>query len=176
MATTKRKPARAKRAARQPAAAGKGERLARTEIALRAGIDRETVTKYLRMPGAPAADHGGRYSYRDALAWIEKKAPRAMGGGENLGKLREQGLKLKNELASLDLAIRRSEFVEKRRIQPAVLAFCKQLTDDLRAKFEYELPGKYDGRSVAEKRQLNAEAIDWVLTRLKAGAAPIAEA
>lgn len=154
-------------------ASGVGDWLPLSQIALRAKIDRETVTKYMRMEGAPAPDDARRYNYRAALAWIEKHAPRVAGNSTELNELRKTQLRIKNEIAEIDLKVKRGQFFDKREIEPAILKFNTQLTADLQAKFEQELPTKYAGKSVAEIQQLNAAAVDWVLTRLKDGQKPI---
>jgi hypothetical protein len=154
-------------------ASGVGDWLPMSQIAMRAKIDRETVTKYLRMEGAPKPDEMRRFNYREALAWIEKNAPRAAGNSAELNELKKTQLRIKNEIAEIDLKVKRGQFFDKREIEPAILKFNTQLTQDLQAKFELELPTKYAGKTVAEIQQMNAAAVDWVLNRLKEGQQPI---
>lgn len=150
-----------------------GDRLTRTQIALRAKIDRETVSKYLAMDGAPKPDGQMRYSYKAALAWIEKNAPRLASSSDEMRKIKESILRMEAEDMAIDLAVKRGRYVDKVTIEPTIAAFMAQLTDDMRTKFEQELPPKYERMTTVERQQSNAAAIDWVLTRIKSGAAPI---
>jgi hypothetical protein len=74
---------------------------------------------------------------------------------------------------AIDLSVKRGQFVDKKSIEPVIASFMAALTDDLRAKFEGELPQKYEGKTAAERAKLNADGIDYVLGRLKSGARPL---
>jgi hypothetical protein len=125
------------------------------------------------MDGAPAADAKKRHDFRAAKDWIEKNAARISAGTEEMKRIKESIVRMEAEDMALDLAEKRGRLVDKKKIEPAIAAFCSQLTEDLRNKFEFELPPKYEGLDRAARGKLNADAIDWVLTRLKNGAAPL---
>lgn len=167
-----RKPAKVKRLGRRHAARV-GDRLTRSQIAERARIDRGTVSKYLAMEGAPRPDKQIRYSYRAAMDWIDRQAPRIASNSEEMRKIKESKLRMEAEDMAIDLAVKRGQYVDKATIEPAIATFMAQLTDDLRTKFEQELPPKYEGRKTIERQQLNAAAIDWVLLRIKTGTEPL---
>jgi hypothetical protein len=145
-----------------------GDRLSRSQMALRAHMDRGTLAKYLAMEGAPKPDERELFSYTEVMAWIQRNAP-TLASSEELRKLKESILRMEADDKAIDLAVKRGRLVDKMKIVPAVAAFNTQLTDDLRTKFEMELPPKYEGKSRIERQQMNADAIDWVLRRLKAG-------
>lgn len=153
-----------------------GDRLNRTQLSERLGFDRKTVSKYLAQDGAPKPDSKMRFSVEEVRKWIEKIAPRIPSNSEEYKNLKLAMLKMDAEEKALDLAERKKELVPKKDIEPTIAAFMSQLTTDLQAKFEHELPPKYEGKTTIEREQLNAAGIDWVLSRLKAGIKPIANA
>lgn len=149
-----------------------GDRLTRTQIARRGKLDRDTVSKYLAMEGAPKPDKQMRYDFRAAMAWIERNAPR-IASSEEMKKIKDSMVRMEAEDMAIDLAVKRGAYVDKKTIEPTIAAFMAQLTDDMRTKFEQELPPKYDRMTTVERMQANAAAVDWVLLRIKSGAAPI---
>ncbi len=155
--------------------AGKGEWLTRSQIALRAGIDREGVSRYLGMEGAPKPNKKMMFHFKTAVEWIKKNAPRLGTSGEEMRSINLTIKRLDAEEKALDLAVKKGEFVEKKTIAPTVAAFMGQLTADLMSEFEQRLAPKYAGKTAIECQQMNAAAIDWVLKRLKAGASPITQ-
>lgn len=153
--------------------AGEGKRLTRSQIALRSGINRETVSQYLARDGAPKPDGDMRYDYDSALAFIKANAPKVGQQSPEMAQMREALLRIQLEKEQIELAVQRGRYVDKTKIVPAIAGFNTQLTDDLRMKFESELPPKYEGKNRVERQQMNADAIDWVLRRLKAGQRPL---
>jgi hypothetical protein len=147
--------------------------MSRSQIALRAGIDRETVTKYLAQPGAPQPNAKNLYEYHITVEWIRSMAPKLNAGSDEMKAIKLAMAKMQREDFEIDLNVKRGLYVEKKAIEPTIAAFMAQLTDDLRNKFEQELPGKYEAKSTVERAKINADAIDFVLTRMKTGAAPI---
>ncbi len=153
-----------------------GKRMTRTQISAFMPIDFRTLGRNLALPDAPRPDEHMRWDYEDVRAWCLKvktdgrhAAPTATKGSE----LREKLLEAELEAKAFDLGVKRGQFIERTQIKPAVTAFNTQLTDDLRAKFEFELPSKYAGKNLIECQQLNVAAIDYVLRRLKEGQAPV---
>lgn len=149
-----------------------GDWLTRTQIAFRAKVDRATVTKYLDLPGAPEPDDRGRFSYRQTIGWMERNATTSA-GSPKMREHREAIARIEAETKAFDLGVKRGEFVERTKIAPAIAAFMAALTADLQAKFERELPAKYEGKTLAERAALNASGVDFVLRRLKNGARPL---
>ncbi len=151
-----------------------GERLTRSGIAKRGHLDSVTVAKYLEMEGAPQPDERRRYDFKATIAWIEANAPRATANNLEMKSLREAKMRIEAEEAAFDFGIKKGRFIEREKLEPAIAAFCQQLTADMRAKFEFELPDKYEGKNAIERKVLNADGIDWVLKRLKTGAEELA--
>lgn len=164
--------ARAKRsqtAGKEPA----GERLNRSHISARLVLDRRTVHRYLSMEGAPQPDAKKRYDFAAARKWIFEQSARKSANAEEMKALADSMKRMEHEDMALDLAEKRGRLVDRKKIEPAIAAFCAQLTEDLRNKFEFELPPKYEGLDRAARAKVNADAIDWILERLKSGAAQI---
>lgn len=151
-----------------------GEWLSRSQLALRGKIDRGTLARYLAMKGAPRPNDKMRFPFTRVMEFVRRVAPHAgtEAGGESR-KLRERLLQIEVEEREHDLAVKRGRTVDKARIDPVLASMFGQLTEDLRSKFERELPMKCPGKTPVEIMQMNAVAIDWVLTRLKNGAEPI---
>lgn len=167
------KPAKPSRGRRHVVNAG--EWLTRSQIALRAGIDRETVSKYLGLAGAPKPDARMRFHYKRAMEWIGKTAPRlSAGNNEEMRALRESLLRMDVEERAIELGVKKGQFIERAKIKPAIDAVMGKLTVDLQDVFERELPGKYKGRTSIECVELNAAAVDRVLKRMREGWGAIA--
>lgn len=152
---------------------GVGQWLNRTQIAYRARMNRDTVTKYLAMDGAPKPNAQQCYNYAAVMAFIEKHAPRLSPGNDEGKTIRQAILKMEMEDREIDLKVKRGLYVPKDEIEPVIIGFMKQLTADLRLKFEDELPPKYEGKTTAERQKMNADAIDYVLARVRDGAQPL---
>lgn len=169
---TKKKKAPAKPRGRRRVV-GVGEWLPKTQIAYRAKMNREIVAKYLAMEGAPKPNEQQCYRYADVMAFIGKHAPRLSPGNDEGKTTRQAILKLQLEDMEIDLKVKRGLYIAKDEIEPAITEFMTALTEDLRAKFEFELPGKYEGMTTAERQRANIDAIDYVLRRVKEGSKPI---
>jgi hypothetical protein len=169
----RKKKAKAKEAPRGRArVSGVGSRLTRTQIGTKSGIDRGTLTKYLSMQGAPDPDEAGRFDYGAVLRWVQQNSKTAHGSAE-IRSLKEQLLRTEAEAKAFDLGVKKGAYVEREKIEPTIAAFMASLTADLQAKFELELPAKYEGKTLAERTELNAAAVDFVLKRLRDGAKPL---
>jgi hypothetical protein len=131
-------------------------------------LSRTTVQKYLLQDGAPKPDPKTGYDVAAVRNYIAEHGSGNVEGSE-VNQLRAQKQRLEIEEMEDARLLRRGELVKKSQIAPAVAAYNAGLTADLRQKFEIELPGKYKGRGMVECQQMNAEAIDWVLKRLKEG-------
>ena len=149
------------------------ETLSKSDLGRRLNISRQTIAKYLGMPGAPAADTRGCYDLAAVAGFIGTNAPRA-GEAEGIRALRAEKLRLECARLAHELKVISGEIVPLSEIEPAIAKMMSQLTSDLQAKFEAEIPSKCAGKSVIEIKQLMAEAIDYVLTRLKHGKDAIA--
>lgn len=147
----------------------KGDRLNRTRLSERLKLDRKTVSKYLAMPGAPKPDAQMRYSVPQVRAWVERVAGNLPNKSDEYKALTLSIKRMQAEDMELDLKERRGELVEKKTIEPTVAKVMTLLTETLKSVFEVELPGKYDGRSTAERTKLNAEGVDRVLSEFKQG-------
>lgn len=148
-----------------------GRRLLKMDLARELGISRVTLDGYLnrKTPPPPKPDDKRRYSVDEVAKYIADNSTKAV-SSEEMRKLRERMLSIQVEREHLELETLRGRYIPKGEIEPAIAAFVGQLTEDLRLKFEMELPAKYSGRTVIERQKLNADGIDWVLRRLKSGA------
>lgn len=127
------------------------------------------------MKGAPEPDEKMRFSYKAAIEWIDKNAPRAGAGGDEQKKLRTELLRVQLELAQIELATERGESMRKADFAPTISAFMTELTKNMVDIFEKEIPSKCHGLTTVEIAALNAAGIDRVLKRMKSGAAPLME-
>ncbi len=155
--------------------AGKAVRISKAGIAAALQINRNTVGSYLALPDAPRPRRR-KYDLEEVRAFISGKTTKGILDNERKGKtldLRETLLTTRAEEAAFDLGVKRGKYVERELVEPAIVAFNGQLTADLQALFEQELPAKYAGKSQIECQLLNAEAIDRVLKRLRAGQASL---
>lgn len=145
-----------------------GDRLTRTGVAARLKLDRGTLSGYLNMEGAPKPDAHGLFSVEEVRAWHEANATRTPNNSA-MRELKETIMRMEAEERGIELGIKKGLYIAKSKILPAVSEFNRQLTEDLVNKFEMELPGKYPGKKTVEIAKMNADAIVWVLTRLKHG-------
>jgi hypothetical protein len=145
-----------------------GDRLTRSQIALRAQIDRESVTKYLAMEGAPKPDAQMRFSYKAALAWIQSQSPRLGTNSTEMQKMREAKMRLELEELDHDMRVKRGQYIDKSRIAGVFSVVNRSLTSKMREVFEKEIPPRLEGRNHIERASILAEAVDRVLNAVKA--------
>jgi hypothetical protein len=145
-----------------------GDRLTRAQIALRCGHDREIVTKYLAMEGAPKPDEKMRFSYKEALAWIQAQSPRLGANAVEIQKMREAKMRLELESLEHDMRVKRGQYIDKSRIAAVFTVVNQSLTAKMRDVFEKEIPPRLEGRTQTERTTILAEGIDRVLKSLKA--------
>ncbi len=149
---------------------GIGEWLTKSQIALKGHLDSVTVAKYLDLDGAPKPNEKRQFHFKTVMEWIQANSNRVAGANSvEMRKLKEAVLRIDAEERAFDFGVKRGQYVAMTEIEPAIAAFCSQLTADLRQKFEFELPDKYEGKGAVDRKVMNAEGIDWVLKRLKAG-------
>jgi hypothetical protein len=144
------------------------QRLDKTRLAGFCGCHRNTLTRYLAMPGAPRPDRGGRFDAPAVRDWLQDNAPRA-GEGESMKRLRLEKLRLDVELSQIELDALRKSVISREDIAEGIESFCADLKRLLTQKFLVELPPLYHGRTVPEIAQLHADAVDFVLLSLKNG-------
>ncbi len=141
--------------------------MTRTQIAVQAGLDRQTVTRYLGMEGAPKPDDKQRWSYKEVLPWIQSQAPRLGGKSDEMIKIREARARLDLEEAEHDMKVKRGQYIDKSRIAGVFAVAFGSLTIKLQEVFERELPARLEGRTLIERTELMAAGIDRVLGALK---------
>ncbi len=150
-----------------------GEWLTRSQIAIRAVIDREIVSKYLGMEGAPKPDNKMRFNYKQAMEWIGDHAPRAGAGGNEIRKIKEASARIQLERDQLELDELRGRLVDKKEIAPQIGAACAAFVAGLQRIHEGELPPKIAGKSVIEIRELIAAGNDRLIRELNDMLAPL---
>jgi LPS sulfotransferase NodH len=141
----------------------------RTQLAELLKSDRKTIRKYLSEPGAPKPDDAVRYSVEEVREWVERLRRKTPATSDEYKELSLSIRRMEAEDMALDLKARRGELVEKVKIRPTIAAVMSLLTENLRNRFEQDLPGKYEGKTTAERMKLNAEGVDFVLGQFKAG-------
>ena len=114
-----------------------------------------------------------RFHFERVMAFVASVAPQAGQNGGDRSKLRDRLLELEVQEAEHDFAVKRGRYIDKARIDPVLAEIFRTLTDDLQQKFERELPMKCAGKTPVEIQAMNAAAIDWALTRLRAGGEPL---
>lgn len=150
-------------------------RFLKVELSKRLDCDPKTLRKYLAMPDAPKPDRAGKYDLEEVALHIQKHAPRAA-QSDDIKQLRAKKLSLECEKIALAIATERGEYVRMSEVSPVIAAFNAELTANMRAKLEYELPPKCVGKNEIEIRQMIKEAIITILTRLKEGQRALADA
>ena len=86
---------------------------------------------------------------------------------------RVEKTRLEAEALAFDLQVKRGEYFRKADAAPVIAAMTSELVGLLREKFEMELPARYTGKGQIETAAMNAEAVDLILKRFKAGARPL---
>lgn len=152
---------------------GVGDKLTRTQISKRLGMDRGTLAKYLGMEGAPKPDERNRYSLKAVEAWREANALR-IGNTQEMRTIKEAQARLELQKSELEFGIMQNRYVPRTEIRPGIEAVMGRLTVDMTAIFEGEIPPKCAGKTTIEIRELMAAAVDRVLKRMKEGWGQIA--
>lgn len=142
--------------------------LSKVKLAVKLGLSRTTLQKYLAQDGAPKANAAGLFDVAKVRAWIAEHSS-ANVEGSAMRDLRSRKLQLEIEAQEHELRRKRGESIYKAEIAPAIAAFNAELAINLKQKFEIELPQKYRGKNLVECQQINAAAVDFVMERLRAG-------
>lgn len=148
-----------------------GPRLRKITLAEKLGISRVTLDKYLALESAPQPDGENAYDVEEMVAFLSKNA-RDVGGtgtGKSLNEWR--AFKLELECAKLQhaLEVDRGDYIEKKEAARTIVPIMQELGSLLTQKFEMELPSRCVGKDAVEIAQLNADAIDHVIKRFRAG-------
>ncbi len=151
---------------------GEGDKLTRTQISKRIGMDRGTLAKYLAMEGAPGPDAAHRYSLAAVKAWFDANSPKS--NTAEMRTLKEAQARLELEKSKLELDIMKNRYHLKSDIRPGIEAVMSRHSADLVSVFEGELPPKCAGKTTNEIRELMAAAVDRVMRRMKEGWGQIA--
>lgn len=146
--------------------------MTKAELSRRTGVSRQSVAKYLAAAGAPGADDKGKFDPVAAAFFLGVCHGRAT-ESEGVTKMRERKLELELSRMERVEAMERKEVVWKKTIEPTIAVFMQQLTEDMRNKFEFEGPQRYERLSNPERQQFNAAAVDWIINRVKIGAKPL---
>lgn len=144
--------------------------LNKTHLSRLLKVSRGTLDKYLAMPGAPKPNKRSEYKPSLVSVFVQGNAPRAGGESDDLRDLKKRVLLANAQKAEIEVKQATEELIPVAKIRPVVEAYLSELTTNLQAKFEMELPPKYRGKNQIECAQMNAEAVDFVLKRMKAGA------
>lgn len=151
------------------------ERLNRKQLGERLVLNVMTLRGYLLRGGAPKPDEQGLFDMDQVKEWAIACAATAKAGnaavrGSPIERARLE--KLRMEIASQRREDKRlsGELVPKKQIEPAISSLLTGLVKDMRQKFEQELPHKYRGRGLVEWQQMNAAAVDWIISRVREGA------
>ena len=151
------------------------QRLVKRQLAKRLGVTRTTLDTYLAMDGAPK-EETDRHEYRVKAVemFIADHASMSVGNERRtLNSIKARKLESDAQMAEMDLAIKRRDYIPVKEIEPAVAAFNAQLTAKLEIEFVHVLPPKCKRMSEVEIQEWCREAILRVLMQLKAGEAEI---
>lgn len=150
--------------------------LNKTRLAQALDLSRPTLTGYLARKGAPRANKARKFELEACRKWAEKCAAESQGNraavvaGSELSKLREKRLRLEVEEAERRAKVSAGRLIDVDEIAPAIARMMAGLTADFQTKFRDELPSRYKGRTAPECQQLNEDAFEWILGRLKSNA------
>lgn len=148
-----------------------GPRLRKITLAEKLGISRPTLDKYLALEGSPQHDGEGAYDVEETVAFLAKNA-RDVGGtgtGKSLNEWRAFKLELECQKLQHLLEVERGDYIEKKEAARTIVPIMQELGSLLTQKFEMELPSRCVGKDAVEIAILNAEAIDQVIKRFRAG-------
>jgi len=150
-------------------------RLGKLDLSKKLEISRPTLDKYFAMEGAPKPDEDGRYEVVPTLDFIrsqsDKAAPTAgiAGARERKINLECEKLLLVIESEKLNISIAKGEHISKTDASAIITPLMTELGAMLRQKFEIELPSQYTGKTLIEREQLNAAAVDFIINRIRTG-------
>lgn len=159
-------------------------RLRKITLASKLGISRPTLDKYLGMVGAPEPDENGSYDVEAVAKFIEanlatvgaphgKREPTTPASSEEkttLSSLKIEKLSLECQKLRHALEVDRGDYISKREAAATIVPLMAELGSLLTQTFEMELPSRYVSKDAVDCAKLNADAIDKIIKRFKAGA------
>lgn len=147
------------------------KRLNKSGLARFLRVSRTTITKYAAEPTAPQPDRQGRYDREEFRAFITREAPTVADRTDpEVQALRHEKLALEVGRLRREDAVRRGELIPISDLSDAVAAVMHEIDGTARRIFEEELPKKCAGKSAAEIRALNHEAMNRWAAAFKAAA------
>lgn len=151
------------------------KRLHKLDLSKTLGCSRPTLDKYLNLPDAPKPDADGGYDVMQVVDYIRKKSKQALDSDETVDwRAKKLELECARLIVDVDarehaLAIERGEYISKTEASNILAPLMTELVTMLRQKFEMELPSQYTGKTLIEREQLNASAVDFIIERMKNG-------
>lgn len=135
-------------------------------------VDRKSLDNWKKLPGAPRARSDGRKCVVDWLEFIESqiaagniRSPESFMDPDKL-ELQEQERYWKVKRLKLAYDKDRELVIDREEVKGYYVKVAANVKARLRAKFENELPPKYEGLSPGECQKLNRRALDEVLAGL----------
>jgi hypothetical protein len=157
------------RATKQAATPTRARKL---QLAMMLNISRPTLDEYLKMPGAPIAD-GARMFDVEAVAKFVAANAKTAAADPSTKNWRAEKTRIEAENLAFDLQVKRGDYFLKSDAVPVLAALVAEVQQNLREKFELELPPRYVGKTMIECQMMNQEAIDLIVRRIKAGGKPL---
>jgi hypothetical protein len=137
--------------------------------------DRKTVRAHLGHDGAPARGRDGCYDRAAAVRFLRAGIGKGAASLSLLEELRTKRLQLEIERVTFELSVQKRDFIPLASLAPQARALVDEIAGLMRQKFEMELPARYAGKSLVECSLINAEAIDEIGKRFKAGVRPLTQ-
>ena len=156
------------------------ERLRKTALAARLGINRGTIRQYLGMVGAPAPNASGTYAVEEMIKFMaEHTSIGAVGdeddaeAGHSLQYYKREEVKLRCQKMQDDIDRARGKFISHEEASRTIVAIIQEFADALNREFVMKNPSVYKGKDMVEWEEINRKSVYDVILRLKQGAKPL---
>lgn len=140
----------------------------KAQLAKILGISRPTLDKHLLETDSPQPNIRREWNVEEVANFIAQKKIEKSKSGVSYWDAEKK--RLECQRISEGLARDRGEFISKKEASSTLVPLMAELGSLLRKKFELELPSRYQGRDRVECAQINASAIDDIISRFRKGA------
>ncbi|PTY03329.1 hypothetical protein DB346_05465 [Verrucomicrobia bacterium LW23] len=140
------------------------------ELAAILGVTRRTLCSWQKLPGAPRPQSNGTWSMAEWREFVRTRGLKArVTSAGNEEALKARKLLAEVEERELKVAIRKGEYVPLAEVRAAWMRAIGKATEQLRARFENELPPILSGLDAVGIQSECRRAIDGVLAVLHGG-------
>ncbi len=134
-----------------------------SELARISGLHRNTIGTKLQLPDAPRPDSAGNYEVVSTLRWVKDHSAFS----PDFRKLQKRKWELVIARMEREESQARGELIAVAEVEQVLGPLIVDLAQQLRSKFEAELPSRYVSKNQHECRKLNEDAIDAIFARFK---------